>query len=283
MTKKVKGGIPTRLSKQMTQKTEMRQWTGPAPYAETEYPFEPAIEVSSYSKLLQRDRGPGIRLYHSTICICRPDSHDSLLLTKIGEQFREFYPDELPWLEKAVQTLSEEIWEDDRARVEDSLRYFAEQGFLDLDASMPERYRYRLNVDAVRQAKNRCFRPMSRLERIEAHYHARFSDEQRQLQAFRCICDGNEDVGRLLWNLWERSLERVEKVGGDHAAWILGAVLSFEESERSGQAMQWLQEKGFLERRRGRWSHYDYRPDVLLVWEALAKLPDPLPEAPSAE
>ncbi len=50
--------------------TRLNTWTRDknVPFAETEYPFEHAVAVGEYSELFQRDMGPGLIMYPSTIC-----------------------------------------------------------------------------------------------------------------------------------------------------------------------------------------------------------------------
>jgi hypothetical protein len=282
--KKVKGGISTRQAHQTRQEKPQRQWTGGAPYADTDYPFEPALVTESdeeHSCLTHH--GEGLRLYASTCSLCRPDTLDSMLLTICGEQFREFYPGELPWREQTAHSLCEAMWGQEEAAVVDSLRYLATQGFLDLDTSVPDVYRYRLNVDAVRQAKNRYFRPMSETERIADLFQRHFPDYQAVRQAFVQICDQDDLAADLLKDLWDRSLERLSWTPGKRPEWIAHTDFLYQEQERYQEAMQWLVQKGFLERRATRWTQYEYRPNVSSIWEVVSvKLLDSLSGATPA-
>src|SRR5260221_461623 len=103
MAKRVKQRAARKSHRQKASR-RLSTWTRNTntPFSETEYPFEQAVAAGEYSELFQRDMGPGLILYPSTICLCRQDSHDSTVLTLLGEHFREFFPDDLPWLSKST-------------------------------------------------------------------------------------------------------------------------------------------------------------------------------------
>ena len=140
-----------------------RTWTRAenVPFAETEYPFEQAVAGGEYSELFQREMGPGLLLYPSTICLSRQDSYDAPVLALLGEHFREFHPEDMPWLSMSTENMcaAMQVW--DGEKLKETLTHLAGKGFLDLDLSLPDTYRYRLNVHAVREAKNACFQPMN--------------------------------------------------------------------------------------------------------------------------
>jgi hypothetical protein len=143
MAKKLKGRIKKQCHSP-NRVTRLNTWTRDenTPFAETEYPFEHAIAVGEYSELFERDMGPGLILSPSTICLSRQDSHDSTVLTLLGEHFREFYQGEIPWLSKSAAQMYKAMMinDQDEEDIEDfngTLRYFSENGFLDLDLSTP--------------------------------------------------------------------------------------------------------------------------------------------------
>lgn len=267
--------------------TRLNTWTRDEniPFAETEYPFEHAIAVGEYSDLFQREMGPGLKIYPSTVCLSRQDSHDSMTLALLGEHFREFYPEEMPWLNKSTEQMCTAMLVSDTEYLNDTLAYFAKKGFLDLDLSIPDTYRYRLNVHAVREAKNACFKPMNTLEQTEYHYAQRFSDIQAQQLAFAFICARSRYQGHTLLTAWHLSLNntpwitkhttgRLDYLRADE---ILEALpSSVPDSKQQQQAIDQLVKRGFLKMRlQGQLR--EYRPDAVGIWEELDKLPQELP------
>jgi hypothetical protein len=258
------------------------------PFSETEYPFEQAVAAGEYSELFQRDMGPGLILYPSTICLCRQDSHDSTVLALFGEHFREFFPDAMPWLSKSTAQMCAAMMINVRevAELDDTLSYFAERGFLDLDRSDQDIYRYRLNVNAVRRAKNACFTPMNELERIIQAYPQRFPDTDTQELAFILICDRRRSLGRVMVNLWHLSLRETPWMARhvDGRLWWLEENRLLEDlsetpSERTQvqQALAQLIKMGLVRvRQQGRLR--EYRPDHAQMWSELEQLPTALPD-----
>lgn len=262
-----------------------------APFSETEYPFEHAVAVGEYSELLQRDMGPGLIIHPSTICLCRQDSHDSTVLAMLGEHFREFYPGDMPWLQKSTEQMREAMMvnaldDDDVEMLDDTLKYFAERGFLDFDLSTPGEYRYRLNVEAVRQAKNACFKPMNELERIIQAYPQRFPDLDTQELAFVLICDRNRYMARVLLNLWHLSIRETAWMARhvDGRLWWLEESIflrylpeAVEEQEKVQQALAQLRKMGYV-RLRQQGQIREYRPNASQMWSELERLPAVLPD-----
>ncbi|SRR5216110_843744 len=262
-----------------------------APFAETEYPFEHAVSVGEYSEVFQRDMGPGLRTYPSTVCLSRQDSHDSTVLALLGEHFREFYPDEMPWLRKSTEQMCAAMMiygqeEEQIEELNDTLKYFANRGFLEFDLATPGEYCYRLNVDAVRKAKNACFKPMNALEQIEHDYMLRFPDIEVQQQAFVLICERSLYKGFILLTAWHLSARNtawmVKHVEGKlnclSANEIFAALpRSIPNSKKRQQAFEELVKKGLL-----KLGHQGplrgYRPNVIEMWEALQSLPQKLPD-----
>ncbi|SRR6266487_506852 len=273
------------------QERYFRTWSGISPLLETEYPFEHAIVLGEYHEFLQRNLGPGIRIYPSTACISAVDTLDALLLTILGEQFREFYPGEMPWLSRTTAEILGNLWpgENDTREIDRSLARLAKQGFIDLDRSVPGVYRYRLNIKAVRKEKNNHFVQMSELEQIEDQYSQRFPEPHMQKRAFAFICDRNVSLGRLMLNLWHLSLnETTEAAKRDHQkglVWIdiedVSALKNeplFESGEQKQQALESLIEIGFLEVRQVKQNGLEYRPNAVHIWAALDALPAQLPQ-----
>jgi hypothetical protein len=256
-----------------------------------EYPFEPAIFVEEFNAFLQRNVGPGIRMYTSTYCISAANTIDSLLLTILGEQFREFFPDEMPWLSRTARELCAALRfdENDAEELTSSLVRMAKSGFIDLDTSTSGIYRYRLDVEAVRQAKNKHFVPMSELEWIDDEYIQRFPDPPLQKRAFAYICGRNVALGRLMLNLWHFSLNETTRAAirnpEQGLAWIdIEHCRAFrdepllEKDEHKQQALKSLLQKGFLEVQQGKQKTPKFRPNAKRIWEALDALPSELPQ-----
>src|SRR6266849_4851367 len=103
----------SKRSRPAGQEQPFRTWSGKAPISETHYPFDSAIVVGRFNEFLQRNMGPGIRIYTSTECISAVNTIDSLLLTMLGEQFREFFPDAMLWLSKTTTELCIAPWFDE--------------------------------------------------------------------------------------------------------------------------------------------------------------------------
>ncbi len=261
------------------------------PFSETEYPFEHAVAVGEYSELFQRDMGPGLIIYPSTICLSRQDSHDSTVLALLGEHFREFSPGEMPWLSKSTAQMCAAMMihaqdEEDVEELDDTLRYFAEKGFLDLDLSNQGTYRYRLNVEAVRRAKNACFKPMNELERIIQAYPQRFLDTDTQELAFALICDRNRYMARVLLNMWHLSLRETAWMARhvDGRLWWLEENMfleylpaAFSDQVKVKQTLAQLIKRGLVQiRQQGRLR--EYRPNVSQMWSELEQLPGALPD-----
>lgn len=164
MVKRYKGGARKKPNNHKRE-TRIRTWTRDenTPFAETEYPFEHAVMIGEYSELYKRERSPGLKIYLSTICISRQDLYDSYALALLGEHFREFFPGEMPWLSKSTAQMCKAMTISDVEELNETLNYLVDEGFLGLDLSTPDVYRYRLNVDAVRRAKNACFKPTNAL------------------------------------------------------------------------------------------------------------------------
>lgn len=271
--------------------TRLNTWTRDenVSFAETEYPFEHAIAVGEYSELFQREMGPGLILYPSTICLSRQDSHDATVLALLGEHFREFSPEEMPWLSKSTEQMCEamQVW--DVEDLNETLTHFAGKGFLDLDLSIADAYRYRLNVSAVREAKNACFKPMNTLEQIEHDYVLRFPNIKTQQLAFALICERSRYQGYTLLTAWHLSLRntawftkhttgKLDYLRADEIFRVLPAAISNDEERQ--QAIGQLTKRGFLKvRHQGQLR--EYRPDVIEMWEALSKLPQELPRIES--
>ncbi len=278
-------------SRPSRQEQPFRTWSGRAPIAESDYPFESAIVAEGFHEVLQRNMGPGIRIYTSTECISAANTIDALLLTMLGEQFREFFSDPMPWLNKTTTELCVTPWfdENDAEEIKNSLARLAKSGFIDLDTSTPGICRYRLNVEAVRQAKNEHFVPMSELEWIDDEYLQRFSDLHLQKRAFACICGRNVALGRLMLNLWHLSLSETTREALRNSkqglAWIDIERYSafrdeplFAREEDKWQAFEALIQKRFLEVRQSKHKTREYRPDARRIWEALDALPKELTE-----
>ena len=273
--------------------TRLNTWTRDenTPFAETEYPFEHAISVGEYSQVLQRDLGPGVTLYPSTICLSRQDSHDSTVLTLMGEHFREFYPGEIPWLSKSAAQMYKAMMvndedEEDIEDFNDTLRYFADKGLLDIDLSTPGMYRYRLNVDEVRKAKNTCFKPMNTLEQINHDYPQRFPDIETQQLAFTLICGRSLYQGYILLTAWHLALRdtpwftrhvegKLKYLRADEIFAYLPDTIP--NGEKRQQAIDQLVKKGFM-RVSYQGQMREYRPNIVEMWEALAGLPQELPD-----
>jgi hypothetical protein len=288
MKKKFKGRTQ-KHSRSSHKERQFRTWSGISPILETEYPFESAFVAGEYNEFLQRSLGPGIRIYPSTACISTVDTIDALLLTLLGEQFREFYPGEIPWLSRTTAEMLGVLWpgENDTQEIDRSLARLAKQGFIELDRSAPGIYRYRLNLDTVRKEKNKHFVPMSELEQIEDQYSQRFPEPSIQKRAFTFICGRNVSLGRLMLNLWHLSLnETTEAAKRDPKkglVWIDIEDFSafrneplFESGERKQQALQALIQKGFLEVRQKQQNRLEYRPHAIHIWSALDALPGEL-------
>lgn len=297
MARKFKGKA-ARKQKKPPQRTGRRltTWTRDtnAPFSESEYPFERALDVGEYSELLQMDMGPGLIIHPSTICLSRQDSHDSTTLAFLGEHFREFFPGEMPWLLKSTEQMCEALMldardEDDVEELNDTLGYFAEKGFLELDLSTPGEYRYRLNVEAVRQAKNACFRPMNELERIVTAYPQRFPDVDMQELAFALICDRDRYLAGVMLNLWHISLRMTPWMARhvDGRLWwqeenTIRHYLptAFSDQARVQQALARLRKKGLVQLRQ-QGPLREYRPNASQMWSELDRLPAPLPDIAS--
>jgi hypothetical protein len=293
MKKKFKGGT-SRYSHPSKQARQFRTWSGRTPISETAYPFEPAFAPDEFNELLQRNLGPGIRIDPSTACISAVETRDALLLTMLGEQFREFYPGEMPWLSRTTTEMCATFWLDERdtQQLYGSLLRLAKEGFIDLDTSTPGMYRYRLNVDTVRHTKNKHFVPLSELERIEDEYTQTFPEPDEQKRAFAFICDRSVSLGRLMLNLWHLSLNETTSVAQRDPkrglAWINVEEVSalrdeplFQNNEHKQQAFERLIQKGFLEVRQGKQHTREYRPNAAHLWAALNTLPEALPELDS--
>jgi hypothetical protein len=290
MKKKFKGRT-SKHSRSPKQERYFRTWSGISPILETEYPFEQAIVLGEYSEFLQRNLGSGIHIYPSTACICTVDTLDALLLSILGEQFREFYPGEMPWLSRTTTEMCATFWldESDTKELYSSLLRLAKDGFIDLDTSTPGIYRYRLNVDTVRHTKNKHFVPLSELERIEEEYTQTFPEPDEQKRAFAFICDRSVSLGRLMLNLWHLSLNETTRAAqrdpNQGLAWINVENMSalrdeplFQNNERKQQAFERLIQKGFLEVRQRKQDTREYRPNAAHIWAALNTLPEALPE-----
>jgi hypothetical protein len=293
MKKKFKGRT-SKHSRSPKQERYFRTWSGISPILETEYPFEQAIVLGGYSEFLQRNLGSGIHIYPSTACISTVDTLDALLLTILGEQFREFYPGEMPWLSRTTTEMCATFWldESDTKELYSSLLRLAKEGFIDLDTSTPGMYRYRLNVDTVRHTKNKHFVSLSELERIEDEYTQTFPEPDEQKRAFAFICDRSVSLGRLMLNLWHLSLNETTSVAQRDPkrglAWINVEEVSalrdeplFQSNERKQQAFERLIQKGFLEVRQGKQHTREYRPNAAHIWAALNTLSEALPELDS--
>ncbi|EFH86404.1 hypothetical protein [Ktedonobacter racemifer] len=267
--------------------TRLNTWTRDenVPFAETEYPFEHAVAVGEYSELFQRDMGPGLILYPSTICLSRQDSQDSTVLALLGEHFREFHSEEMPWLSMSTEKMCAAMLVRDVEELNETLTHLAGKGFLDLDLSLPDTYRYRLNVRAVRKAKNACFKQMNPLEQIEHDYVLRFPDIETQQLAFTLICERSRYQGYILVTAWHLSLRdtpwftkhttgKLDYLRAEEIFTFLPASISDEEQQQ--QALGQLVKRGFL-RMRLQGQLREYRPNVVEMWEALSKLPQELP------
>jgi hypothetical protein len=289
MAKKIK----KRAAKQVHHRRADRRlstWTRDSntPFAETEYPFEHAISVGEYSSVLKVDLGPGIAIHPSTICLSRQDSHDSTVLALLGEHFREFFPGEMPWQVKSTEQMRAAMMVSiqDSEELEDTLRYFANQGFLDLDLSDPGVYRYRLNVDAVRRAKNACFKPLNGLEQIIQAYPQRFPDIDTQELAFALICDQDRYMASIMVTMWYLSLRETPWMAWhvDGRLWWMreGMFLQYLPAALSDQAkvklaLARLVKKGLVQvRQQGQFR--EYRPNVSHMWDELERLPGTLPD-----
>jgi hypothetical protein len=209
----------------------------------------------------------------------------------LGEQFREFYPGEMPWLSRTKTEMCATFWldESDAQELQSSLLRLAKEGFIDLDTSTPGIYRYRLNVDTVRHTKNKHFVPQSELERIEDEYTQTFPEPEGQRRAFACICDSSVSLGSLMLNLWHLSLNETTRAAQRDPkrglAWIdveevraLRDEPLFQSNERKRQAFERLIQKGFLEAQHGKQHTHEYRPIAANIWEALKALPEALSE-----
>lgn len=290
MKKKFKGRT-SKHARSLKQSRQFRTWSGSAPISEVAYPFEPAFASDEFNEFLQRNLGPGIRIDPSTACISAVNTLDALVLTMLGEQFREFYPDEMPWLSRTKTEMCATFWLDERdaQELQSSLLRLAKEGFIELDTSTPGMFRYRLNVDTVRRTKNKHFVPMTELERIEDEYTQTFPEPEEQKRAFVFICDSSVSLGRLMLNLWHLSLNETTKAAqrdpNRGLAWInVEEVMAlrdeplFQSNERKQHAFERLIQKGFLEARQGKQHTYEYRPIAAHIWEALNALPEALPE-----
>ena len=269
--------------------TRIRTWSGRAPLFETEYPFEPALAPEIFHEALHMNSGPGIRIYQSTVCICTVDTIDAFVLTLLGEQFREFYPGEIPWLSKTTTEMLSAFWMDgnEAGEMDYALTRLALQSFVELDRSISGIYRYRLNVDSVRQAKNGHFVLMGELEQIEDEYTERFPDLSLQRRAFVLICDGDAQLGHFLLNLWHLSLNYTTRAAlrdpKRGLAWLSAEDLYVLREETllkwKQQAFRSLEQKGLLEVRSGRQNKLKYRPHAVSIWKALEALPHELPDS----
>lgn len=293
MAKKVKKRAAKHVSHRRASR-RLSTWTRDSniPFTDTEYPFEHAISVGAFSAILQRDLGPGIAIHASTICLSRQDSHDSTVLTLLGEHFREFFPGELPWVKMSTAHLCEAMMVsfEEREALEDTLSYLAQQKFLDLDLSNPGVYRYRLNVDAVRQAKNACFKPLNGLEQIICAYPERFPDRATQELAFALICHRDRYMTGSMITLWHLALREtpwmVWHVDG-RLWWMREERLleylptSLPDQANAKLALVRLVKQGLVQvRKQGQ--QREYRPNVSQMWEQLARLPAPLPDFDAA-
>lgn len=285
MKKKFRRGASKR-SRPSRQEKQLRTWSGRSPISETEYPFGTATFVGGFSAFLQWNAGPGIRIDSSTGCISAANTIDSLLLTILGEQFREFFPDEMPWLSRTAREICAALRfeEKDVEELTSSFARLAKSGFIDLDTSISGIYRYRLDVQAVRQAKNKHYVPMSELEWIDDEYIQRFPDPPLQQRAFAYICGRNVALGRLLLNFWHLSLNETTRAAmrdpEQGLTWIdiehyraFKDEPLFEKDEHKQQALKSLRQKRFLEVRQGKQTTPEYRPNAKRIWEALNALP----------
>ena len=292
MAKKIKKRVGR---KERPQKASRRlsTWTRDTntPFSETEYPFEHAVAVGEYSELFQRDMGPGLIIYPSTICLSRQDSHDSSVLAFLGEHFREFFPGEMPWQCKSRAQMCAAMMihaqdEEDVEELDDTLRYFVEKGFLDLDLSNQGTYRYRLNVEAVREAKNACFQPMNELERIIQAYPQRFPDTDTQEVAFALICDRDQYMTSIMMTMWHLSLRETPWMARhvDRRLWWMREDMFLEylpvalsDQAKAKLALAQLMKKGLVQvRQQGQLR--EYRPNVSQMWDELERLPEALPD-----
>jgi hypothetical protein len=292
MAKKIKKRAAKRAHHQRASR-RLSTWTRDSntPFSGTEYPFEQAVAVGEYSELLQRDMGPGLILYPSTICLSRQDTRDATVLALLGEHFREFFSDEMPWLSKSTAQMCSAMMinaqdEEEVEELDDTLRYFADQGYLDLDLSNPGVYRYRLNVDAVRRAKNACFKPMNGLEQIIQAYPQRFPDTDMQELAFALICDRDRYMTSIMMTMWHLSLRetpwmarhvdgRLRWMREDMFLEYLPVALS--DQAKAKLALAQLVKKGLVQvRQQGQLR--EYRPNVSQMWDELERLPEALPD-----
>ncbi len=292
MAKKIKKRATRKAHRQKASR-RLSTWTRDSntPFAETEYPFEHAVAVGEYSELFHRDMGPGLILYPSTICLSRQDSHDATVLALLGEHFREFFPGEMPWLSKSTAHMCAAMMitaqdEEKVKELDDTLRYFAERGFLDLDLSTPGKYCYRLNVDAVRRAKNACFKPMNKLEQIIQAYPQRFPNTDTQELAFVLICERNRYMARVLLNMWHLAIRETPWMAQhvDGRLWWLEETMfleylpaAFSDQTKVQHTLSQLTKKGLVQiRQQGRLR--EYRPNASQMWSELERLPAALPD-----
>lgn len=196
----------------------------------------------------------------------------------------------MPWLSKSTEQMCAAMLVWDVEELDETLTHLAGKGFLDLDLSTPDVYRYRLNVHAVREAKNACFKPMNTLEQIEYDYVLRFPDIKTQQLAFTLICERSRYQGYILITAWHLSLRDTPwftkhttgKLNYLRAEEIFRALpASVPDEELQQQALGQLVKRGFLKMRlQGQLR--EYRPDVVEMWEALSKLPQDLPSIEAA-